>query len=362
MKFTALLPSLLAAGTMAIATALPATAATLVPGSTDTYQFENVFSSTTENLAGDDFVNFFRVRVTAASDGTVLFRFSVASSVSFFVDQVYFNYFGAESASLLSNPVVGVNNVGIVNFQASSGNLPDGDDPNVSFLSENTFFTAAAVAGRDANLLQANETLGIRFTGDYAAVLTALADNTLRIGISAGGFSNGGRDTFVTGPAPAAPAEDPIVSDPIVEDPIVEDPIVEDPIIDDPIVEDPIVEDPIVEDPIIDDPIVEDPIINDPIVEDPIIEDPIVNDPIVDDPIVEDPIVNDPIVTDPVVTDPVVADPIVEEPPVVAEPTTPESPIVTQPPIEEVPEPMTLLGTGLAIGVGTWLKRRQRQS
>ncbi|MGB3516915.1 MAG: hypothetical protein WBA43_10690, partial [Elainellaceae cyanobacterium] len=216
MKFTAFLPSLLAASSVAIATTLPATAATLVTGSTDTYQFENTLPTGDSNLSGDSFADAFRFRVTSSSEGTVLFRFLVAptSGVNYFVSQIYFNYFNPDATSpLLSDPVIGVNNVGIVNFQETSGNLSQGDDPGVGFLAENTFFSAGVNTSNTGNRLSGGETLGIRFTGELAAVLAALESNTLRIGLNVQGFPDGS-DSFVSG------------SSPVVEEPVVEEPVV----------------------------------------------------------------------------------------------------------------------------------------
>ena len=88
MKFTAFLPSLLTANSVAITTALSATAATLVPGLTDICQLKNTFPTTDGNLSGDSFIDVFYFRVASLSEGTVLLEFAVAPMT----DTNYFNF------------------------------------------------------------------------------------------------------------------------------------------------------------------------------------------------------------------------------------------------------------------------------
>ena len=316
MTFNILFPSLIVASGMAIATAMPATAASLAPGTTDVYQFENVESS---NTAGDSFSNKLTFQVSAAQEDSVLFLFSSQRNdgFSYYVSQIYFSFMGA-GPNPLSLPVkLNVNNSLLLGgaYKATSTDQLGGLRA-AGFTDDNTFFGATYSA--ESSRLTPRRRLGIEFTGTFASVLDALASNDLRIGINVDGLPGGQSDSFVTS---NLEIEAPIVDEPVVEEPIVEEPIVDEPVVDEPVVEEPIVEEPIVEEPIVDDPVVEEP------GETPQDSGSAGEQAGGDAPIAE-----------------------------------PPGEDVAQTPVEEVPEPLTILGSGLAIGFGAWFRRKHKQA
>ena len=111
-----------------------------------------------------------------------------AAAPSMFIRQVFFDDNG-----YLSNPVVNFGNVGTVNFEDNNGNdqLPQGG---------NNFTTDYAFSrdGGNGNGVQAGETLGVRFTGNYNNVIGALNSGALRLGIHVQGLPNGASDSYIS--------------------------------------------------------------------------------------------------------------------------------------------------------------------
>ncbi len=277
MTFNILFPSLIVASGMAIATAMPATAASLAPGTTDVYQFENVESS---NTAGDSFSNKLTFQVSAAQEDSVLFLFSSQRNdgFSYYVSQIYFSFMGA-GPNPLSLPVkLNVNNSLLLGgaYKATSTDQLGGLRA-AGFTDDNTFFGATYSA--ESSRLTPRRRLGIEFTGTFASVLDALASNDLRIGINVDGLPGGQSDSFVT-------------SNLEIEAPIVDEPVVEEP------------------------------------GETPQDSGSAGEQAGGDAPIAE----------------------------------PPGEDVVAQTPVEEVPEPLTILGSGLAIGFGAWFRRKHKQA
>jgi len=111
-----------------------------------------------------------------------------STAPSMFIRQVFFDDNG-----YLSNAVVNFGNVGTVNFEDNNGNaqLPQGG---------NNFTTDYAFSrdGGNGNGVQAGETLGVRFTGNYNNVIGALNSGALRLGIHVQGLPNGASDSYIS--------------------------------------------------------------------------------------------------------------------------------------------------------------------
>ena len=270
MTFKALFPSLVVASGMAIATAMPATAATLISEVDGTYEyaFENVNS---DNTIGDSLASAFTFKLESSGTDSVNFLFSVGDidSFSYYVSQIYFSYTG-ETESLLSSASLNISNIGQVSFVEDSGlTFLDGLQ-DTGFDASNILF-GATYNNFDVNRIDPGDTLGIQFSGTLESVVTALESDDLRIGINAG-LPDGQSDSYVT-------------SNLSVEEPAPEEPAPEEPAPEEPAPEEPTSEEP-----------------------------------------------------------------------------TQGDGGVQEPVVEEVPEPLTILGSGLAIGFGAWFRRKNKQA
>ncbi len=141
---------------------------------------------------GDAYKNSFTFDVLNQGS-SVLFKITNsgnADAPSMFIRQVFFDDNG-----YLSNPQFNIDNVGTVNFEDNNGNdqLPQGGNN----FTTNYAFSRVGGAG-NANGIQAGDTLGVRFTGNYNNVIFALNSGALRVGLHVQGLPNDGSDSYIS--------------------------------------------------------------------------------------------------------------------------------------------------------------------
>jgi hypothetical protein len=107
-----------------------------------------------------------------------------------FISKVFFDDNG-----YLSNPEVNFGNVGEVSFKADDGNdqLPQGGNN----FTTNYAFSRNPGPGNVYGI-QAPETLGVKFTGNYNNVLAALNSGALKIGLHVQALPNGQSDSYIS--------------------------------------------------------------------------------------------------------------------------------------------------------------------
>jgi hypothetical protein len=188
MKRTLIASLILATSTVLALTTTPAEAAT--------FKFKNIFpTNSNSELSGDPFVDDFSFDVTDAGSGKVRFQISNAANNGS-IGSVYFENTG----SLLSNMLVNVGNVGNVKFKNSSpGNLPQGNKINF-----NEVF-AAKFNGGGSKRIDAGESLGITFNGNFSNVISALQTEDIRVGIHVQELPCDQSDSFVSYGGTAVP-------------------------------------------------------------------------------------------------------------------------------------------------------------
>ncbi|YAF96616.1 MAG: PEP-CTERM sorting domain-containing protein [Nodularia sp. CChRGM 3473] len=196
MKINSFFPATLVAAGVAIATsAMPASAVTV--------GFQNIFPND-GNTNGDAFVNNFSFDVIDAGSSQVLFNFS--NSGPGVVREVAFSVNNAVTG-LLSNIQVNVGNVGNVNFSSPApGVLPQSE--NITGWNGSTF-SAVATPPPTQRGIASGESLGVRFNADFNAVIAALTNRQLQVGIHVISFPNGGSDAFVNANPPGNPTPVP---------------------------------------------------------------------------------------------------------------------------------------------------------
>ena len=141
---------------------------------------------------GDAYKNSFTFDVL--NDGSsVIFKIKNsgnAAALSMFISKVFFDDNG-----YLSGPIgINVNNVGTVEFSGGAGNdqLPQGGN---SFTTNYAF---SREGPGNAKGIQAGETLGLKFTGNYNNVIYALSTGALRLGIHVQSLPNGASDAYIS--------------------------------------------------------------------------------------------------------------------------------------------------------------------
>ncbi len=108
-----------------------------------------------------------------------------------FISKVFFD----DNNNYLSGPSVNFSNIGQVGFirGASNEQLPQGGND----FTTNYAFSRVPGAG-NANGIQAPETLGVSFQGNYANVVTALNSGALRLGIHVQALPGGASDSYIS--------------------------------------------------------------------------------------------------------------------------------------------------------------------
>jgi hypothetical protein len=114
-----------------------------------------------------------------------------STAPSMFIRQVFFD----DNGYLSGLQSVNFGNVGTVNFGDNNGNgndqLPQGGN---NFSTDYAF----SRAGGNGNGVQAGETLGLKFTGNYNNVILALNSGALRLGIHVQGLPGGASDSYIS--------------------------------------------------------------------------------------------------------------------------------------------------------------------
>jgi len=160
------------------------------------FSFGNIAGGDTP---GDAYVNSFTFDVVDEGQ-SVLFNIKNsgdAAAPSMFISQVFFDDKNSffDDDTYLSDPSVNIGNVGQVAFSggASNDQLPQGGNgftTNYAFL-RNT-------GDDNAFGIQGGESLGLKFTGDYNLVISALNSGALRLGLHVQALPNGQSDSYIS--------------------------------------------------------------------------------------------------------------------------------------------------------------------
>jgi len=160
------------------------------------FSFGNIAGGDTP---GDAYVNSFTFDVVDEGS-SVLFNITNsgdAAAPSMFISQVFFDDKNSffDDDTYLSSPLVNIGNVGEVAFSggASNDRLPQGGNgftTNYAFSSNNGAGNAFGIQG--------GESLGLRFTGDYNLVISALNSGALKLGLHVQALPNGQSDSYIS--------------------------------------------------------------------------------------------------------------------------------------------------------------------
>jgi hypothetical protein len=154
------------------------------------FSFGNIVGGDT---VGDAYLNSFTFDVAQNGLNSVLFNISNsgnAAASSMFIGKVLFDDNG-----YLSNAVANVNNTGNVAFTGGAGNdqLPQG---GTGFTTDYAFSSNNGAGNKWA--VQAGESLGVSFTGNYNNVISALNDGSLKLGLHVQALPNGASDSYIS--------------------------------------------------------------------------------------------------------------------------------------------------------------------
>jgi hypothetical protein len=172
---------------LAVASVAAVSAVSAAPASA--FNFSNIAGGDT---AGDDYVNSFTFDVLNQGE-SVIFKIKHsenAAASTMFIRQVFFDDNGGNP--YLSDPLANVDNIGQVAFSAGPTNFPQGGN---GFTTDYAFSRSGP---GNASAIQAGETLGVRFTGNYNNVIYALNSGALRVGLHVQGLPNGGSDSYIS--------------------------------------------------------------------------------------------------------------------------------------------------------------------
>jgi hypothetical protein len=180
-------PLTLVKSLLAVAGVAALSAVSAAPASA--FSFSNIAGGDTP---GDAYVNSFSFDVFNLGS-SVIFNIKNsgnAAAPSMFISKVLF-----DDNKYLSNPLVNIGNVGQVAFSGGAGNdqLPQGGKSfttDYAFSSNNGDGNAAGI--------QAGETLGLRFTGNYNNVIFALKSGDLKLGLHVQALPNGQSDSYIS--------------------------------------------------------------------------------------------------------------------------------------------------------------------
>jgi hypothetical protein len=160
------------------------------------YGFLNITNNNAANAAiGESQLS---LDVTGGNN-QVSFEFLNSGPQACVITQIYL-YLSSESPYLLTFINFNTDNY---NLGASPGHLPGGP--------QNPYFAASPQNPQPVNGIGPEENLFINFSisnGVFDDVLTALNNETLRVGIHVQSFANGGSESFINDP-PAAPVPEP---------------------------------------------------------------------------------------------------------------------------------------------------------
>jgi hypothetical protein len=191
-------PLTLVKSLLAVAGVAALSAVSAAPASA--FSFVNIAGGDTP---GDAYVNSFTFDVLNQGS-SVLFKIKNsgdAAAPSMFISKVLF-----DDNKYLSNPV-NIGNAGQVAFSGGAGKdqLPQGGK---SFTTDYAFSSNNG----DGNAwgVQAGETLGLRFTGNYNNVIFALKSGDLKVGLHVQGLPNGASDSYISSIANTETTPEPL--------------------------------------------------------------------------------------------------------------------------------------------------------
>ena len=154
------------------------------------FSFSNIPGGAT---SGDALVSSLRLDINNQGPYVILkiLNLGNAAASEMFIRQVVIH----DINGILSSPSVNFGNVGPVAFSSSNGNgnLPQGGN---SFTTAYSF--TGDPGGANVNSIQAGETLGLRFIGNYNNAVTAYNIGALKVGIHLQGLPNGGSDSYIS--------------------------------------------------------------------------------------------------------------------------------------------------------------------
>ena len=160
------------------------------------FSFGNIAGGDTP---GDDYVNSFTFDVVDQGE-SVLFNIKNSgdpAAPTMFISKVFFDDKNSffDDDTYLSEPLVNRGNVGLVEFSggASNDQLPQGGNG----FTTNYAFSRRTGEG-NAYGIQADESLGLIFTGDYNLVMSALNSGALKIGLHVQALPNGQSDSYIS--------------------------------------------------------------------------------------------------------------------------------------------------------------------
>ena len=189
-------PLTLVKSLLAVVGVAAVSAVSAAPASAITFSFGNIAGGDTP---GDAYVNSFSFDVFNVGP-SVIFNIKNsgdAAAPSMFISKVLFDDKNSffDDDTYLSSPLVNVSNIGEVAFSggASNDQLPQGG---------NNFTTNFAFSRNpgDGNAwgIQAGESLGLRFTGNYNNVISALNSGALKLGLHVQALPNGASDSYIS--------------------------------------------------------------------------------------------------------------------------------------------------------------------
>jgi hypothetical protein len=180
-------PLTLVKSLLAVAGVAALSAVSAAPASA--FSFSNIAGGDTP---GDAYVNSFSFDVFNMGS-SVLFNIKNsgnAAAPSMFISKVLFDDNG-----YLSAPSANVGNIGQVAFSGGAGKdqLPQGGN---NFTTDYAFSRNPGAG--NAFGIQAGESLGLRFTGNYNNVISALNSGALRVGLHVQALPNGQSDSYLS--------------------------------------------------------------------------------------------------------------------------------------------------------------------
>jgi hypothetical protein len=180
-------PLTLVKSLLALAGVAAVSAVSAAPASA--FGFGNIAGGDT---SGDAYLNSFTFEVLNQGSSVIFNITNSGNSAApnMFIRQVFFDDNGYLSSPIVTN----VNNVGTVQFSGGADNaqLPQGGN---NFTTD--YYFSRDVPG-NANGIQAGETLGLKFIGNYNNVIYALNSGALRLGIHVQSLPNGGSDSYIS--------------------------------------------------------------------------------------------------------------------------------------------------------------------
>ncbi|MBD1887225.1 PEP-CTERM sorting domain-containing protein [Microcoleus sp. FACHB-45] len=175
---------------LAVAGVAAVSAVSAAPASAVGFSFSNIVGG---DNPGDAYQSNFTFDVLEQGE-SVLFNISNsgnAAAPSMFISKVLF-----DDNNFLSNAATNIAaNIGTVAFTGGVGDdqLPQGGNgftTNYAFSSDN--------GGGNKWGVQAGETLGLKFTGNYANVVSALNTGALKLGLHVQALPNGASDSYIS--------------------------------------------------------------------------------------------------------------------------------------------------------------------